>query len=376
MIPFNRPHTNENDLKYLQKVLENQKLSGDGPITKDVHALLETSTGAKTALLTHSCTAALEMGALLMNAKPGDEVIMPSFTFVSTANAFALRGLVPVFVDIRPDTLNLDENLIEAALTRRTCGIAPVHYAGVFCEMDTINAIAKDRNLLVVEDAAQAFDSTYKGKRVGELSKLSCLSFHETKNVISGEGGALLINDPELSIRAEILREKGTNRRQFLRGQVDKYSWVDLGSSFLPSELNAAILLAQLERRQWIFDQRMSAWNRYHQALAPLEASGKLRRPIIPKGLGHNAHMYYILLPTPDARDLVLKELNSHGVQATFHYVPLHDTEPGRQLARTAGDMKNTVDCSARLLRLPLWIGVDKHQEEILTKLENALRKI
>lgn len=376
VIPFNRPHTAETELKYLQQALNNHKLCGDGPLTKDVHAMLESTTGAQTALLTHSCTAALEMGALLVDAKPGDEVIMPSFTFVSTANAFALRGLVPVFVDIRSDTLNMDEALLEQALSTKTRAIAPVHYAGVFCEMDSINAVANHKRILVVEDAAQAFDSTYKGKKVGQLSKISCLSFHETKNVIAGEGGALLINDPLLAERAEILREKGTNRRQFLRGQVDKYSWVDLGSSFLPSELNAAVLKAQLERKDWILNERMRVWNQYHEALKDLETSGKLRRPIVPEGLTHNAHMYYILLPTSEARDFVLKDLAENGIQTTFHYVPLHETAPAKKFGRVAGTMTNTVGLSSRLLRLPLWIGVDQHFNEIIEKLKTSLKKI
>jgi dTDP-4-amino-4,6-dideoxygalactose transaminase len=301
---------------------------------------------------------------------------MPSFTFVSTANAFALRGMVPVFIDIRPDTLNMDENLLEQALSTKTRAIAPVHYAGVFCEMDAINAVANHKRILVVEDAAQAFDSTYKGKKVGQLSKLSCLSFHETKNVIAGEGGALLINDPELAERAEILREKGTNRRQFLRGQVDKYSWVDLGSSFLPSELNAAVLKAQLERKDWILSERMKIWNQYHQGLKQFESEGRLTRPVVPEGITHNAHMYYVILPSAKARDLVLKDLNQNGVQATFHYVPLHETSPAKKMGRTAGSMKNTVELSARLLRLPLWIGVEPHLPEIIEKLGLALKKI
>jgi dTDP-4-amino-4,6-dideoxygalactose transaminase len=325
-IPFNKPYMTGRELWYIAQAHTNGHLAGDGMFTKKCHAWLEESTGTKKALLTHSCTAALDMAAMLADIQPGDEVIMPSYTFVSTANAFVLRGGVPVFVDIRPDTLNIDETLIEAAITPRTKAIVPVHYAGVACEMDAIMGIAKRHDLLVIEDAAQAVMSTYKDEHLGTIGHLGAYSFHETKNIISGEGGALLVNDARFAERAEIIREKGTNRSQFFRGQIDKYTWVDIGSSYLPGEVIAAFLWAQMEEALTITEKRMDLWHRYHAALAPLENTGKLRRPIIPDGCRHNAHMYYILLESMDKRAAIISHLKEQGVLAVFHYVPLHNS--------------------------------------------------
>jgi dTDP-4-amino-4,6-dideoxygalactose transaminase len=302
MIPFNKPYMTGKELWNIAQAHAKGHLAGDGSFTKQCHRWLEQSIGCHKALLTHSCTAALEMSALLADLQPGDEVIMPSFTFVSTANAFVLRGAVPVFVDIRPDTLNLDERLVEAAITPKTRAIVPVHYAGVACEMDALMDIAQRHGLLVIEDAAQALGSTYKGRALGSIGDLAALSFHETKNVIAGEGGALLVNAPRFAERAEIIREKGTNRSQFFRGQVDKYTWVDVGSSYLPSELIAAFLLAQFDEAQDITQRRLNLWNTYHQWFAELETQGLLRRPVVPSHCRHNAHMYYALLPSLETR--------------------------------------------------------------------------
>lgn len=365
-IPFNRPYMTGRELWYIAQAHTNGHLSGDGIFTKKCHAWLETNTGAHKALLTHSCTAALEMAAILADISPGDEVIMPSYTFVSTANAFVLRGGVPVFVDIRPDTLNIDENKIEAAITPRTKAIVPVHYAGVACEMDTIMDIARRYDLVVIEDAAQGIMSTYKGKPLGSIGHLGAYSFHETKNIISGEGGALLINDVRFAERAEIIREKGTNRGQFFRGQVDKYTWVDIGSSYLPGEVVSAFLWAQMEEAQSITNKRMAIWNRYHEAFAPLEAGDKLKRPIVPEDCNHNAHMYYILLDSLERRSMLISHLKAKGVHAVFHYVPLHSSPAGGSCARAAGLLKNTENLSDRLLRLPLWIGVEDHVIDIV----------
>ena len=363
-IPFNRPPVKGRELAYLEQALAGRQLSGDGPFTKRCHEWLKTKLGTKGALLTHSCTAALEMAAILGDLEPGDEVIMPSFTFVSTANAVALRGAVPVFVDIRPDTLNLDENLIEAAITSKTKAIDVVHYAGVGCEMDRILEIANAKNLMVVEDAAQAVLAKYKGRYLGTIGHLGALSFHETKNVVSGEGGALLINDPKLSDRAEIIREKGTNRSQFFRGQVDKYTWVDIGSSFLPSELNAAVLLAQLEIAHEINDERMAVWNRYHAAFKDLEAQGKFRRPFVPEHCEINGHMYYLLARSLEERTALINHLKAQGIAAVFHYVPLHSAPAGRKFARTHGSLATTDTVSETLVRLPLWAGLSSEQAD------------
>ena len=358
-IPFNFPYMTGKELYYIAEAHFNGRLAGDGPFTKHCHQWLEQRTGCIKALLTHSCTAALEIAALLLDIEQGDEIIMPSYTFVSTANAFALRGAIPVFVDIRADTLNIDETKIEAAITERTKAIVPVHYAGVGCEMDTIMDIAKRHNLWVIEDAAQGVMSTYKGRPLGAIGHLGAYSFHETKNIISGEGGALLINDERFVERAEIIREKGTNRGQFFRGQVDKYTWLDIGSSYLPGEIIAAFLWAQMEEAQLITDRRLSIWNQYHQALAPLEAAGKLRRPIIPDECQHNAHMYYILLDSLATRTRIIKTLNEQGINTVFHYVPLHRAPAGQQYGRIHGELTNTEVLSDCLLRLPLWVGMD-----------------
>jgi dTDP-4-amino-4,6-dideoxygalactose transaminase len=320
---------------------------------------LEQRTGAHKALLTHSCTAALDMAAILAGIGPGDEVIMPSYTFVSTANAFVLRGGVPVFVDIRPDTLNIDEALVQEAITPRTRAIVPVHYAGVGCEMQPLLELARSHDLLVIEDAAQGLLTTQHGRPLGAIGQLGALSFHETKNVISGEGGALLVNDPRLLERAEIVREKGTDRSRFFRGEVDKYTWVDIGSSYLPGEIIAAFLWAQLEEADSITARRIELWNRYHERLEPCERAGRIRRPVVPAGCRHNAHMYYVLLPSPEQRTRLIDRLRRRGIGAVFHYVPLHSSPAGRRYARTAGSMAHTDDLSARLLRLPLWLGMD-----------------
>lgn len=330
-------------------------------------------TGSKVALLTQSCTAALEMAAILANLVPGDEVIMPSFTFVSTANAFVLRGAVPVFVDIRADTLNIDEAQIEAAITPRTKAICVVHYAGVACEMDAIMALARHHGLLVIEDAAQAISSTYKGRPLGSIGELGALSFHETKNVISGEGGALLVNDEAYIARAEIIREKGTNRSKFFRGQVDKYTWVDIGSSYLPSEIIAAFLAAQLDESDRIYARRMAIWDRYHSWAEPYEHQGVLRRPIVPENCTHNAHMYYLLLPSMEARTNFIASLKQRDIGAVFHYIPLHSSPAGQRYGRAHGELPVTNDISERLVRLPFWIGLEDHMTEVLNTAEAAL---
>ena len=358
-ITFNKPFMTGRELWYIAQAHTNGHLSGDGGFTKKCHAWLEAKTGTHKAMLTHSCTAALEMGALLTDIQPGDEIIMPSYTFVSTANAFVLRAGVPVFVDIRPDTLNIDETMIEAAITKRTKAIVPVHYAGVACEMDTIMDIAKRHNLIVIEDAAQGIMSTYKGRPLGSIGHLGAYSFHETKNIVAGEGGALLVNDERFAERAEIIREKGTNRSQFFRGQVDKYTWVDIGSSYLPGEVVAAFLYAQMEEAEAIIKERLAIWKQYHEALAALEASGVLRRPIIPGGCQHNAHMYYILLASLETRTKLIASLKEQGMNAVFHYVPLHSSPAGKRYGRVSGTMINTESISDRLLRLPLWVGMD-----------------
>jgi dTDP-4-amino-4,6-dideoxygalactose transaminase len=358
-IPFNRPYMTGRELAYIAQAHQNHKLAGDGPFTEKCSRWLAEHTGARKALLTHSCTAALDMAAILAGIGPGDEVIMPSFTFVSTANAFVLRGGVPVFVDIRADTLNIDETLIEAAVTPRTKAIVPVHYAGVGCEMEAILDIARRRRLLVIEDAAQGLMSAHRGRSLGAIGQLGALSFHETKNVISGEGGALLVNDAAFVERAEIVREKGTNRTSFFRGEVDKYTWVDIGSSYLPGEIIAAFLWAQLEEAEAITARRVALWNRYHERLEPGERAGRIRRPVIPEGCRHNAHLYYILLPSLERRNRLIERLRARGVSALFHYVPLHSSPAGQRYGRAAGAMANTERAGECLLRLPLWLGMD-----------------
>lgn len=362
-IPFNKPYMTGKELFYIAEAHFGHKLAGDGPFTQKCSLWLEEKTGAKKVLLTHSCTAALEMAALLLDIQPGDEVIMPSYTFVSSANAFVLRGGVPVFVDIREDTLNLDERLIEAAITPRTKAIVPVHYAGVACEMDTIMDIAHRHELKVVEDAAQGVMSSYKGRALGSIGDLGTFSFHETKNVISGEGGALLVNAADLALRAEIIREKGTDRSRFYRGEVDKYTWQEVGSSFLPGELVAAFLFAQLEEAQAITTKRMASWNHYNATLAPLAAKGLLRRPVIPESCQHNAHMYYVLLAPEIDRQAVLGELKRNEIYSVFHYVPLHSSPAGRRYGRMHGSLEVTNRQSERLIRLPLWVGLTEDQQ-------------
>ena len=376
-IPFNKPYMTGKELDYIAEAKFGNVLAGDGPFTKRCHGWLEQRTGCAKALLTHSCTAALEMAALLLDIQPSDEIIMPSYTFVSTAIAFVLRGGIPVFVDIREDTLNLDESLIEAAITPRTRAIVSVHYAGVACEMDTIMEIALKHGLKVIEDAAQGVMSTYKGRALGSIGDLGAYSFHETKNVISGEGGALLANDPELALRAEIIREKGTDRSRFFRGEVDKYTWQEMGSSFLPGELTAAFLWAQLEEAKRITSDRLESWQRYHELLQPMELKGLLRRPIVPADCQHNAHMYYVLLAPGIDRQKVLSQLKENAINSVFHYVPLHSSPGGLRYGRAQGELDVTVTQSDRLIRLPLWVGLTTEQQErVIRVLSNALTNI
>lgn len=374
-IPFNWPYMTGKELHYITEAHSNGCLSGDGPFTKRCHQWLENKTNCRKALLTHSCTAALEIAALLLEIKPGDEIIMPSFTFVSTANAFVLRGGVPVFVDIREDTLNLDERLIEDAITPRTRAIVPVHYAGVSCEMDSILSLAEQYQLKVVEDAAQGMMASYKGRQLGSIGHLGAYSFHETKNVISGEGGALLVNDPEFSLRAEIIREKGTDRSRFFRGEIDKYTWHEVGSSYLPSELIAAFLWAQLEEAEAITQARLALWQHYHELLEPFESRGILRRPIIPKECQHNAHMYYVLLDPKVDRQKVLDGLNSNNINSVFHYVPLHSSPGGKRYGKTTQELTVTNRQAERIIRLPLWIGLTEVKQGRLIDTLNKLIK-
>jgi dTDP-4-amino-4,6-dideoxygalactose transaminase len=363
-IPFNRAYASGKELAYVAEAQRNNHLSGDGPFTKRCQQWIEVQTGCSKALLTHSCTSALDLAAILLDIQPGDEVILPSYTFVSTANAFVLRGAVPVFVDIREDTLNLDENLIGDAITPRTRAIVPVHYAGVSCEMDSILAIAKRHNLKVVEDAAQGVMASYRGRALGGIGDLGSFSFHETKNITCGEGGSLLVNDPRLVQRAEIIREKGTDRGRFFRGEVDKYTWQDVGSSFLPGEITAAYLQGQLEEARRITDGRLEAWRRYHELLAPFEQQGLFRRPFIPPDCQHNGHIYYILLAPEIDRQQVLDELKRSGIGAVFHYVPLHSSPAGMRFGRAHGELSLTTSLSQRLIRLPMWFGLSEAQQQ------------
>jgi dTDP-4-amino-4,6-dideoxygalactose transaminase len=373
VIPFNKPYMTGMELDYIADAHANGHLAGNGAYSRRCSAWLEERIGSRKALLTHSCTAALEMAAILSGVGPGDEVIMPSFTFVSTANAFVLRGATPVFVDIRPDTLNIDETKIEAAITPRTKAIVPVHYAGVGCEMDDIMDIAARHDLLVIEDAAQGLIAEYKGRPLGSIGHLAALSFHETKNIISGEGGALLINDPRFVDRAEIIWEKGTNRGQFFRGQVDKYTWVDIGSSYLPGEIVAAFLWAQMEAADDITERRRDIWATYHEAFRGLDEAGVIRRPIIPDGCVHNAHMYYLLLPDVEGRTSFIERLKGKGIQPVFHYVPLHSSPFGRSAGRAVGDLSTTDNVSDRLVRLPFWIGLEAAQSLVIDEVRAAL---
>jgi len=375
-IPFNRPYMTGKELFYIAEAHFHGMLAGDGPYTKRCHAWLEGAAPPGRALLTHSCTAALEMTALLLDIRPGDEVIMPSYTFVSTANAFVLRGAVPVFVDIRPDTLNIDEAQIEQAITARTRAIVPVHYAGVACEMDAILDIARRQQLAVVEDAAQGLMASYKGRPLGALGDLGTFSFHETKNIISGEGGALLVNNQRMLERAEVLREKGTDRSRFFRGQVDKYTWQDVGSSYLPGELIAAFLWAQMEEAEAITARRMALWNSYHRSLAGLEAERLLRRPVIPAHCQHNAHMYYVLLPSLQQRSALIEKLLAQDILCVFHYVPLHESPFGREHSRAVGSLRHTKELSERLVRLPLWVGLEEYQDEVIERVVRTVREV
>ena len=375
-IPFNKPYMTGKELGYIGQAHARGHLAGDGAFTKQCNAWLEQRIGSRKALLTHSCTAALEMAAILADLQPGDEVIMPSFTFVSTANAFVLRGGVPVFVDIRPDTLNIDETKIDAAVTARTRAIVVVHYAGVGCAMDAIMETARRHKLLVIEDAAQGIMSAYKGHPLGAIGDLATVSFHETKNIISGEGGALLVNAEQFMERAEIIREKGTNRSQYFRGQVDKYTWVDLGSSYLPGEITAAFLWAQMEEAEAITKRRLQMWETYHQWLAPLEEMGKIRRPIVPPECRHNAHMYYILLPDLRRRTEFIARLKENDISAVFHYVPLHDSPMGIKYCRTAGELPVTREMSDRLVRLPLWLGLEEHLDDTIHKIADTIARL
>jgi dTDP-4-amino-4,6-dideoxygalactose transaminase len=363
-IPFNRPYLCGDEIRNIQIAHQSGVLSGNGPFSKACETWLQTAIGCDAALMTHSCTAALEMSALLLDLKPGDEVIMPSFTFVSTANAFALRGAVPVFVDIRADTLNIDETLIEAAITPRTRAICVVHYAGVGCEMDMINALAAKHNLTVIEDAAQGIAASYKERPLGSLGRFGALSFHETKNATCGEGGALLLNDPQDVELAEILREKGTDRTKFMRGIVDKYSWQAVGSSFLLGELASAFLKAQLDIVGELTTKRLAIWKAYDERLRPLAREGRLTCSTIPPHCRHNAHMYYVLANSTDERNHLIDTLQADGIGAVFHYVPLHSSSAGRAVGRAHGDLSRTDDLSARLIRLPMWVGLEEDQVE------------
>ena len=365
MIPFNRPPFIGTEIEYVTKAINSHKICGDGEFTKKCSTWLEERTGAVKVLLTTSCTHATEMSALLANIQPGDEVIMPSYTFVSTADAFVLRGAKVVFVDIRPDTMNIDESLIEDAITDKTKAIVPVHYAGVACEMDTIVDIAKRHNLIVIEDAAQGILSTYKGRMLGTIGDYGCYSFHETKNYSMGEGGALLIKNSDKIETAEIIREKGTNRSKFFRGQIDKYTWVDAGSSYLPSEMNAAYLYAQLQDAQLIFDDRMNTWNTYYKELKPLADEGHIELPTIPEGCDHNAHMFYIKLKNLEERTAFIDYMKANGILCVFHYIPLHSAPAGLKYGRFFGEDKYTTKESERLVRLPMYYGLTN--DECLT---------
>lgn len=368
MICFNVPPVVGKEMIYIEEAIRSHKICGDGEFTKRCSKWLEESTGTVKALLTTSCTHATELAAILANIQSGDEVIMPSYTFVSTADAFVLRGARVVFVDIRPDTMNIDEKLIEDAITEHTKAIVPVHYAGVSCEMDTIMDIARRHNLYVIEDAAQGMMSTYKGKALGTIGNYGCYSFHETKNYSMGEGGALLIRDKENVLRAEIVREKGTNRSQFFRGEIDKYTWMDAGSSYLPSELNAAYLWAQLEKANEIYNDRMASWNLYYKLLKDLEKQGYIELPVVPDECVHNAHMFYIKTSNLDERTQLTHFLKGKNINSVFHYIPLHSAPAGKRLGTFVGEDKFTTKESERLLRLPLYYGLKKDAVELVTE--------
>lgn len=374
-IPFNRPYATGAELGYIQEAIDNLRLSGNGPFTERCSRWMEERFGCERALLTFSCTSALEMAMLVADVGLGDEVIVPSFTFPTTAGSVALRGAVPVFVDIREDTLNLDERLVEAEVTSRTRAIVPVHYAGVACNLDELSETAARHNLVIIEDAAQGFSAAYRDLPLGTVGDLGCLSFHETKNLTCGEGGALLVNRAEWIERAEILQEKGTNRSQFLRGEVDKYTWIDLGSSFLTSEINAAFLWAQIEHVDEILARRRAIWSAYHERLAPLEENARLRRPRIPRECLHNAHMYYVLVENVDRRDRLIEALAARNIHALFHYVPLHSSVAGERFGRVAGELPVTDRTSETLVRLPLWVAMSESDvDRVCSAVEGALR--
>ena len=377
IISFNKPLITPIDQQFYEDINKKScSLSGDGKYSRSVHLWLENYTKCFKALLTHSCTAALEMSAILLNIKEGDEVIMPSYTFVSTANAVALRGGIPRFIDIREDTLNIDEKCIERAINKKTKAIFPVHYAGVACEMDFIQSLAKEYKLFVVEDAAQAIMSTYKKKPLGSIGDLGAFSFHETKNIISGEGGALIINNKEFNSRAEIIREKGTDRTNYKRGKVEKYSWCDIGSSYLPSELVAAFLLRQLNIGDQITKERLLIWNRYHLMLESLENHGFLKRPFVPKDCKHNGHIYYVLVDS-NLRNLIVEKLFEENIQVATHYVPLHSSVAGLKYGRISGSLDKTNICAKSIIRLPIWNGLtEKDQEYIVEKMAKILRNL
>lgn len=366
MITFNVPPCAEKAMDYIQECVKNQKICGDGAYTRKCNEWIEEKTGTAKCLLTTSCTHATELAALLADIQPGDEVIMPAYTFVSTADAFVLRGAVPVFVDIRPDTMNIDEKLIEAAITEKTKAIVPVHYAGVACEMDTIMDIAKRHNLFVIEDAAQGIMATYKGKALGAIGDFGCYSFHETKNYSMGEGGALLIQNEKDIEDAEIIREKGTNRSKFYRGQIDKYTWVNYGSSYLPSDMNAAYLYAQLEIADEINNARRACWDRYYENLKPLAQAGKIELPYVPEECVHNAHMFYIKAKDIEERSALIEYLKEHGVHSVFHYIPLHTAPAGIKFGRFNGEDKYTTKESERLTRLPMFYGLTLEQVDYI----------
>lgn len=363
IIQFNKPYVTGKEFIYINNAIANGQLSGDGPFTAKCSKWLEQHTSCKKALLTHSCTAALEMAAILIDIQPGDEIIMSSFTFVSTANAFVLRGGVPVFVDIRPDTLNIDETKIEAAITEKTKAIVPVHYAGVGCEMDKIMEIAAKHNLYVIEDSAQGLMADYKSKPLGSIGHFGTMSFHETKNIISGEGGALYINNEKFIEQAEIIREKGTNRSKFFRGEVDKYTWVDMGSSYLPGEFTAAFLLAQMESAQEITARRIQIWNKYYEGL---KNHSEIRVPYIPDSIKHNAHLFYILTENLETRTRLIKYLKEQNIYAVFHYIPLHSSPAGKKYGKTPGKMHNTNTLSNALLRLPLHLSLTDDEIDLV----------
>ena len=374
-IPFNKPFFTGNEIRYIELAYQCGYLAGDGIHSKKCQKIINSIFEVKDSLLTHSCTAALEMAAILCDIGPGDEVIMPSYTFVSTANAFVLRGAVPVFVDIKSDTLNLDEELTAKAITKNTRAIIPVHYAGVACNMSQLVQIADEYGIYLIEDAAQGICSKYKNIPLGSFGDLATVSFHETKNIMSGEGGALLINNERLKERAEIIREKGTNRSQFFKGLVDKYTWVDIGSSFLPGELTASFLLAQLEMAYSITERRLKIWAKYHQELEELSACNRFRRPVIPNYAQHNAHMYYLILNSEHERDEFIRFMKDKGISCVFHYQPLHSTQFGIKVGKSyQTDLAVTSQISKRLVRLPFWIGIEEHQEYIIKHIKNFFR--